>query len=67
MTLEFLQKVQRELEAQLNLIVSTPSDKPTIQHMNAIELLGATQLIKQLISQEHVLLSSPPGATGPTL
>lgn len=67
MTLATLQAIQGQLEAQQVQLKSMVSDKPAIQYCNMIELLGALQLLKQLIAQEQLELQAPPGATGPVL
>ena len=71
MTLEFLQNVQVQLEQQLaavKVVCGAPAgEKPAVPHMNAIEIHGALQLCRQLIQQEQILLSAPPGATGPKI
>ena len=67
MTLETLQNVQKQLQAQLQHVLTTPNEKPVLQHCNAIELLGAMQLMTQLIQQEQLVLQAPPGATGPVI
>lgn len=67
MTLDALNEVLKQLNAQMQSLLSTPNDKPVIQHCNAIELHGAMQLVTQLIQQEQAALQAPPGATGPLL
>lgn len=69
MTLDVLQSVQKQLEAQYLQLLSTmdKADKPVIAHTNCVELMGARQLIAQLITQEQIALCAPPGSTGPNL
>ena len=68
MTLDTLNGVLSQLNAQFQTVVQQANpEKPVIQHCNAIEVLGAIQLCQQLIQQEQLLLSSPPGATGPAI
>lgn len=69
MTLEFLNGVMASLEEQHRAILASvpTAEKPVIAHCNAIELHGAMQLMKQLISQEQIALQAPPGATGPAI
>ena len=67
MTLDILQNVEAQLKTQLQVLLTTPPEKPVIQHCNAIALPGALQLIAQLIQQEQLLVQAPPGATGPVL
>ena len=67
MTLEFLQNVQAQLKTQLTQILATPQEKPVMQHCNAIEMMGALQLVGQLIQQEQIMSQAPPGAMGPEL
>lgn len=69
MTLETLQGVLKQLEVQYTQLLSAaPKDgKPALQHTNALELLGAMQLARQLIIQEEQVRAAPPGSTGPIL
>ena len=68
MTLDTLNGVLSQLNAQYQTVVQQVApEKPVIQHCNAIEVLGAIQLVKQLIQQEQMVLASPPGATGPEI
>lgn len=70
MTLAFLQSVKRQLDSQRTTIATTtPTDasQAVLQHANLLQMLGASQLIDQLIRQEEVLLAAPPGATGPEI
>jgi len=68
MTLDTLNEVMKQLNEQLQAVKQQANlEKPVIQHCNAIELLGAIQLLKQLIQQEELLVKAPPGATGPIL
>ena len=68
MTLDTLNGVLSQLNAQFQSVVQQVNpEKPVIQHCNAIEVLGAIQVVKQLIQQEQLVLSSPPGATGPVI
>ena len=68
MTLETLEGVLSQLNAQFQAVVQQVApEKPVIQHCNAIEVLGAIQVVKQLIQQEQMVLASPPGATGPAI
>ena len=68
MTLETLQGVQTQLNAQLAAKIAEPDgEKPVMKHCNAIEIMGAIQLISQLIQLEQVECMSPPGATGPNV
>ena len=68
MTLEFLEMMLGQLNEQLKSVVEQVApEKPVVQHCNAIEVLGAIQLAKQLIQQEKGVLAAPPGATGPAI
>ena len=68
MTLDTLQGIQTQLKAQLVAKIAEPDgEKPVMKHCNAIEIMGAIQLIGQLIQLEQVECMSPPGATGPTV
>ena len=68
MTLDILNGIQAQLKAQLAAKLTEPDgEKPVMRHCNAIEILGALQLIGQLIQLEQVECMSPPGATGPTV
>ena len=68
MTLETLESALSQLNVQLQAVVQQVApEKPVIQHCNAIEVLGAIQVVKQLIQQEQIVLASPPGATGPII
>ncbi len=67
MTLETMQNVKKQLETQMQVLLTTPPEKPVIMHTNAIELHGALQLITQLMQQEEIAIKAPPGATGPAL
>ena len=68
MTLETLEGVLSQLQEQFKSVVQQVApEKPVIQHCNAIEVLGAIQVVKQLIQQEQMVLASPPGATGPAI
>lgn len=68
MTLETLEGVLSQLQEQFKSVVQQVApEKPVIQHCNAIEVLGAIQVVKQLIQQEQMVLASPPGATGPVI
>ena len=68
MTLEILEGVLGQLNAQLQAVVQQVApEKPVVQHCNAIEVLGALQLCKQLIQLEQQALAAPPGATGPVI
>ena len=68
MTLQTLENALTQLEAQFKGVVEqVKPEKPVIQHCNAIEVLGAMQLAKQLIALEKQELASPPGATGPII
>ena len=68
MTLETLQGVQAQLKAQLVTKIAEPDgEKPVMKHCNAIEIMGALQLIGQLIQLEQVECMAPPGATGPNV
>ena len=65
MTIDTLNEVLRQLQEQLRVILTAPTEKPVIQHCNAIEIHGAIQLATQLIQQEQIQLQAPPGSTGP--
>ena len=68
MTLDTLNNVLGQLTSQMQAVLQQVNpEKPVIQHCNAIELLGAMQLCRQLIQQEEILVKSPPGATGPNI
>lgn len=67
MTLDKLNNIKGQLEGQLHALLSQPPDKPVLMHCNAIELHGAIQLMNQLIAEEQIELSAPPGSTGPSL
>ena len=68
MTLAFLEMMLEQLNAQFKSVVEQVNpEKPVVQHCNAIEVLGAIQLMKQLIQQEKGTLAAPPGATGPVI
>ena len=68
MTLAFLEMMLEQLNAQFKSVVEQVNpEKPVVQHCNAIEVLGAIQVMKQLIQQEQATLAAPPGATGPVI
>ena len=68
MTLETLQGIQAQLNAQLAAKLAEPAgEKPVMRHCNAIEIMGAIQLIGQLIQLEQQVVMAPPGATGPNV
>ena len=68
MTLETLQGIQAQLNAQLAAKLAEPDgEKPVMRHCNAIEIMGAIQLIGQLIQLEQQERMAPPGATGPNV
>ena len=68
MTLETLEGVLSQLNEQFKAVVQQVApEKPVIQHCNAIEVLGAIQVVKQLIQQEQLVMQAPPGATGPVI
>lgn len=68
MTLAHLQSVETQVQKQYRGLLSTPADKQTPNmRADALQCLGALQLLKQLIAAEMVELQSPPGPTGPDL
>ena len=68
MTLEMLQGIQAQLNTQLAAKLAEPEgEKPVMRHCNAIEIMGALQLIGQLIQLEQQAVMAPPGATGPNV
>ena len=68
MTLDILNGIQAQLKSQLVAKLAEPEgEKPVIRHCNAIEIMGALQLIGQLIQLEQQAVMAPPGATGPNV
>ena len=68
MTLETLQGIQAQLNAQLAAKIAEPDgEKPVIKYCNTIEIHGALQLVGQLIQLEQQERMAPPGATGPNV
>ncbi len=69
MTLAQLQIVQQQILAQYTAYVQTkvPDEKLALFYSDAIKLRGALEILAQLITQESVEASAPPGSTGPTL
>ena len=68
MTLEILQGIEAQLKQQLAAKLAEPEgEKPVMRHCNAIEIMGALQLIGQLIQLEQQVVMAPPGATGPNV